>query len=69
MLFINRRKKKNLCSKWKIKDKVENDENINEITIIYKYNNNVRIFGDKFVKENKDKCVIVYDGKEYDLYV
>ena len=40
--------------------------------IIIKYKINVddefiKIFGDKFVKNNKDKCKILYYGKELDL--
>ena len=44
-------------------------ENIDEITIIYKIdkNNNVKVFGEKFVKKNKKYCKIIYDGKIYDL--
>ena len=39
------------------------------MTIKYKryYNNNIRIFGEKFVKNNKNICYIIYDGKKYEL--
>ena len=45
----------------------------NEISIIYniKYKDimrdKIRIFGKNFVKNNKDKCKIIIDGKEYEL--
>ena len=50
-----------------------NDIHINPkdyITIIYKINKNdkeVQIFGDNFVKNNNDKCTIIYKNKEYEL--
>ena len=31
------------------------------------YNDNIRIFGEKFVKNNKNICYIIYDGKKYEL--
>ena len=39
------------------------------MTIKYKryYNDNIRIFGEKFVKNNKNICYIIYDGKKYEL--
>ena len=41
----------------------------NEITIIYKTNKNIknRIFGSNFVKNNKNKCNIIYKGDAYEL--
>ena len=41
----------------------------NEITIIYKTNKNIknRIFGSNFVKNNKNKCTIIYKGDAYEL--
>ena len=45
-------------------------ENIDEITIIYKIdnnNNNIKVFDERFVKINKKICKIIYDGKTYDL--
>jgi len=41
----------------------------NEINITYKINNEekIKIFGRKFVENNKDKCKIIYDNKEYEL--
>ena len=43
---------------------------MNEINIIYKIKDNdkkVKIFGSEFVKNNKDKCQIIYEDKEYEL--
>ena len=43
---------------------------MNEITIIYKINNNdnkIKIFDDDFVKNNKDNCKIIIDNKEIEL--
>ena len=44
-------------------------EYCNEINIVYKIGNqnNIRIFGDNFVKNNKSKCRIEFENKEYDL--
>ena len=44
--------------------------NKNEINLIYNIQNNeneIKIFGEKFVENNKDLCKIIYDNKEYDL--
>ena len=38
--------------------------------LIYKSttnNSKIKLFGSEFVKKNKDKCKIIYNGKEYDL--
>ena len=56
---------------------------VDEITIIYKilkdedkykenekeceYKNEIRLFGDNFIKKNKSKCIIKYKGKKYAL--
>ena len=43
---------------------------INEITLIYKIEKNknrIRIFGEIFVNNNKDKCYIKYKDKKYEL--
>ena len=43
---------------------------IHNYKINYKPNNGnekLRIFGEKFVEHNKDKCKIIYKNKEYDL--
>ena len=51
-------------------NKNRNIENI-EIDIIYKADDNnkdkIRLFGEKFVKTNKEKCKIIYKDKEYEL--
>ena len=52
------------------KDNSDNNKEI-FIEIIYKTikdkNNKVRIFGLNFVLNNKDKCKIIYEDKEYEL--
>ena len=43
---------------------------MNEISIIYKIEDNddeVKIFGSEFVKNNKHNCQIIYEDKEYEL--
>ena len=43
---------------------------MNEINIIYKIKNNdkkVKIFGQKFIKNNKDNCQIIYEDKQYEI--
>jgi len=48
--------------------KIKNFEKENdEITLIYKNFNIVKIFGSTFVKNNKDKCWIEYNGRNYQL--
>ena len=44
-------------------------EYCNEINIVYKIGNqnNIRIFGGNFVMNNKSKCKIEFENKEYDL--
>ena len=53
------------------KDYYENYfEGTNSIDIFYKINDNqkkLKLFGDKFVKNNINKCKIIIEGKEYDL--
>ncbi len=46
----------------------------NEITIIYdirinkeKQNKEIKLFGSKFVENNKDKCTIIFNNKEMEL--
>ena len=68
---------KNNKSEIKITNKTKNDElknedNNDEIIIQYQIDNiinykNIRIFGDKFVKNNKNKCKILIKGKEANL--
>ena len=50
--------------------KMYNGMNKNEIDLIYnipKGENKIKIFGNEFVKRNKDLCKIIYDNNEYDL--
>ena len=45
-------------------------EYIDEIIIRYKINKNeneIKIFGSDFIKNNKDKCKIIYEEKEYEI--
>jgi len=49
-------------------------ENIKEISIIYnidkkdeEYNKYINIFGIVFVENNKDKCKMIIDNKEYEI--
>ena len=46
----------------------ESGSDINEITINYSIEKDknylIRIFGDKFVENNKDKCKIIFKGEE-----
>ena len=55
-----------------LSNKISN-ENINEITIIYNINNQkkIKIFGSDFVKNNKNKCKIIYNNitKEISEYI
>ena len=46
------------------------NEDLNEIIIKYNINKNdekIKIFGEKFVENNKDKCNIIYKEKKYEL--
>ena len=46
----------------------KNNENENEIIITYSKNEwKLRLFNITFVKNNKDKCHIIYDNNEYEL--
>ena len=44
-----------------------NYNNVKEINIIYLNKYILRIFGDKFVEINKDKCKIIYNDKEIEI--
>ena len=43
------------------------EKDISEINIIYdiKRKNNIKIFGSKFVENNKNICKMIIDNKEY----
>ena len=45
------------------------EKDISEINIIYniKEENNIRIFGSEFVKNNKNICKMIIDNKEYEI--
>jgi len=50
--------------------KMYNGMNKNEIDLLYNIPNNekeIKIFGDEFVRNNKDLCRIIFNNKEYDL--
>ena len=63
----------NQLEKPKIINKIENkikDNKLNEITIKYKIDkddNKIRIFGKDFIKNNKNKCKIIIEGKEEEI--
>ena len=38
-----------------------------EITIVYKIGEKIRLFGDKFVENNKDNCKLIINNKEEEL--
>jgi len=53
----------------KVNNNKDND-NVDEITIIYKINKDdikIKLFGQDFIKNNKDKCKYIYENKEYEL--
>ena len=67
----NKKEKKNELNNI---NKVNESQNINkpknEILIKYKINKDdkeINIFGEKFVKNNKNICKYIYEGKEYEL--
>ena len=45
------------------------EKDVSEINIIYdiKEKNSINIFGSKFVENNKNKCKMIIDNKEYKL--
>ena len=69
--LIIKYKKKNILKE--IYDKIFEDTmgmNLNEIHIKYKIKkeeNRIRIFGDNFVYYNKNNCIIIFNGKIYNL--
>jgi len=61
---------KNTSLKNDLDKKEINKKNDNEITIIYKINpkdSKIRLFGEIFIENNKDKCKYIYEDKEYEL--
>ena len=46
------------------------NDKLNQMTIIYRvdeYKDNIKLFGDKFVLNNKDNCHLLIEGKKYEL--
>ena len=66
-------KEKNKIESPKIINKIENktkNNKLNEITIKYKIDkeaNKIKIFGKDFIKNNKNKCKIIIEGKEEEI--
>ena len=64
---------KNINNKIKnildIYNKMNYKGDIDQIKIRYKINNKdkIRIFGNDFVRNNKNNCTIIFEGKEYEL--
>ena len=56
----------------KVDNKTESDiENkaINQITLKYKPQNEIRLFGIDFIKNNEKNCSIIYNNKKYNLQI
>ena len=70
--IYQRIEKKNVYGQEKEERNQNNCNNYrNEIPLIYSNFRNekfIRIFGDKFVVNNKNNCKIIYDNKEYSLF-
>ena len=69
--IINYNSDANILTNEINKEEIINEE-INEISIQYKidiieYSKDIRIFGDKFVQNNKGKCIIILNGNEFEL--
>ena len=56
-------------SNYKMINKNGNNKNFKKVRLIYKNNNNdsINLFNCDFVRENKDKCKLKYNGKEIEL--
>ena len=61
----------NKDEKSQMKELFDSYDNIkNELTIIYcanKNNQKIRLFGDNFIKNNKNNCIIYINNKKKDL--
>ena len=58
----------NVINKYNILYNIYCKMNIDEINIIYKVNDNkIKLFGYDFVKNNKNNCKLIIDGKEEEL--
>ena len=61
-------KNNNVLSKYNILFDIYSKMNIDEINIIYKViSDSIKLFGEDFVKNNKDNCKLIIDGKEQEL--
>ena len=63
-------KKDNIMDANTINDKLYFDSNNNEIEIKYIYKNKnkfIKLFGEEFIFNNKDKCVMKYKNNQYNL--
>ena len=68
--LINEKDNKEISNQIMISNEIKNNDNKDEITIKYKVNKDdkeIKIFGETFVKNNKDKCKYIYEGKENEL--
>ena len=72
-VIISFREERIKSDKIKRREENKNNENIeynNEINLTYNIKNDekkIHIFGGKFVENNKDKCKIIFNRKEYEL--
>ena len=62
----------NINKENEINEGIDTNEDNDEIIIQYKvdkikYSKDIRIFGDEFVENNKDKCKIIINGNEFEL--
>ena len=52
------------------KSNYKENQKFNEMTVIYRlgdFDSEIKLFGEKFVENNKKKCVLIIDGKEHEL--
>ena len=67
---LNIIKEKEIKNELSKNDIPSNNNKLNEMTIIYKIDKNkekLKIFGDDFVKNNKNNCYLLINGKKIDL--
>ena len=63
-------KEKEIKTELSKNDISSGNDKLNELTIIYKIDKNkekLKIFGDNFVKNNKNNCYLLINGKKIDL--
>ena len=66
---INKNNKTNKENKYGKESFVEINKN-NEANIVYiigDFDNEIKLFGEEFVKNNKNNCILIIDGKEHEL--